>query len=170
MLRVADIVEESLLDGEGINLVIFLQGCSQHCVGCHNPSTWDYNNGYKISIYDILHIIKKNPLITGVTFSGGEPIDQYSNVLQLAKLIKQLDLNVILYTGYELHYNLRNKSKHFSCFVNATNKYGNRVIQKSGLDYFDTIIDGRFIQGLKRLDLPFRGSSNQRILRKGVDY
>ena len=72
-LRVAGIIKESIVDGPGIRLVVFTQGCRHHCPGCHNPETHSFQGGQLVSIDEILDMIKKNPLLDGITFSGGDP-------------------------------------------------------------------------------------------------
>ncbi|MCI9640020.1 MAG: 4Fe-4S cluster-binding domain-containing protein [Emergencia sp.] len=75
-LRIAGVVKESIVDGPGIRFVVFSQGCPHHCPGCHNAVTHDFEGGYDCSIERILAEIDANPLLDGVTFSGGEPVCQ----------------------------------------------------------------------------------------------
>lgn len=156
-MRISGIRRNSLVDGFGINYVIFLQGCSHNCKGCHNPHTHDYAAGYKITVKELLaDILSQRGLITGVTFSGGEPLDQSTEVFKLAQECKKNGLNTTLYTGYDL-----------------TPQRPTKANQKQFGEWsklFDYIIDGLFILNLKDTNLPFRGSSNQRILRLGLDY
>ena len=72
MLRVAGVIEESIVDGPGLRFVLFLQGCRTHCKGCQNPQTWDFNGGTLVSAEDVLARIQGDPLVHGITFSGGE--------------------------------------------------------------------------------------------------
>lgn len=79
-LRIAGVVRESIVDGKGLRFVVFCQGCPHHCPGCHNPQTHDFLGGYDIDTNKIVAEIKKNPLLQGVTFSGGEPFCQGGRV------------------------------------------------------------------------------------------
>ncbi len=149
-LRIAGIIRESIVDGPGIRFVIFAQGCTHNCPGCHNPDTHDVNGGYNVSIDTIIEEIKKNPLLSGVTFSGGDPFLQAKSFSELAKKIHELGLNVISYTGYTIEQ-----------LINGINKnpdWKNLLLQT------DTLVDGPFILDRKSLSLKFMGSSNQRII------
>lgn len=148
-LRVAGIVNDSIVDGPGMRLTVFCQGCPHHCKGCHNGHTHDFNGGYEIDIDDIVEKAKKNTLLSGVTFSGGEPMCQPKAFLALAKRIKsETDLNIICYTGYTFE---------------ELQKMHNPDIDEL-LKVCDWLIDGKFVEELKDLTLAFRGSSNQRII------
>ena len=98
-IRLAGVIRESIVDGPGIRFVVFVQGCPHHCEGCHNPESHDFSGGYDCDPEKILAEIKKNPLLDGVTFSGGEPLCQAAALLPLAKEIKKLGLNLFIYTG-----------------------------------------------------------------------
>lgn len=155
------------MDNIGINYTLFLQGCPHACVGCHNPSTHDLNGGYEITLDELKADILILPLVTGVTFSGGEPLEQYGDVFSLAHWCKQQNLQTTLYTGYR--YNGLNYGAHeFFARVGAYDKYIHLL--QEHMDCLDYIIDGTFEIDKRTLELPFRGSSNQRILKKGVDY
>lgn len=90
LIRIAGIVNESIVDGPGIRLVVFTQGCSHNCKGCHNPHTHSYTGGTLVKISDILEKMKKNPLLDGLTISGGEPFDQANTVGILAYSAKKM--------------------------------------------------------------------------------
>lgn len=150
VLRIAGIEEESIVDGPGIRLVVFTQGCSHKCKGCHNPKTHNYAGGYDMDINDIINMVKSNPLLDGITISGGEPFEQALYASQLAKKVKELGLNVITYTGYTFE----------EIMSNLINNDGYREL----LLETDILIDGRFEITQRDLTLPFRGSSNQRII------
>ena len=98
-IRLAGVVRESIVDGPGIRFVVFVQGCPHHCEGCHNPQSHDFSGGYDCEPEKILAEIRKNPLLDGVTFSGGEPLCQAAALLPLAKEIKKMGLNLFIYTG-----------------------------------------------------------------------
>jgi anaerobic ribonucleoside-triphosphate reductase activating protein len=145
-IRISGIVPESIVDGPGIRFVVFTQGCERNCPGCHNPATHDKNGGYLMTVDEILTEIKKNPLIDGVTFSGGEPFLQVSALAVLGREIKKLGLNLIVYSGYT-HAELE--------------KMPNAV---ELLDVADVLIDGEFVENERSLELRFRGSKNQKVI------
>ena len=99
-LRIAGLVEESIVDGPGIRFVIFTQGCPHGCKGCHNPQTHDFSGGRDESIEKIVSMIDSNPLLKGVTLSGGEPFMQAKKLVKLLNKINNKELNVITYTGF----------------------------------------------------------------------
>lgn len=144
MLNINTVIKESIVDGEGLRYVIFVQGCPHHCKGCHNPQTWRTDIGNAITIESLLDDIKSNPLLDGVTFSGGEPMLQSEELTKLAKEIKKLGLNIWCYTGFT--YEQIKESK------------------KDFLKYIDVLVDGKFIEELKCLG-EYYGSSNQRIIK-----
>lgn len=150
LLRISGIEPESIVDGPGIRFVIFSQGCKHHCKGCHNPSTFDLNGGTLVEIGDIIRDVKKNPLLKGVTFSGGEPFLQAEAFSKIAKCCHEMGLDVISYTGYT--------------FENLLAGFNENPAWKTLLENIDLLIDGPFIEEKKSLMLLFRGSSNQRIL------
>ena len=148
-LRIAGTVNESIVDGPGIRFTIFTQGCPHHCEGCHNPQTHDFNGGEIVEADEIIEKIKKNPLLDGVTFSGGEPFCQAETLADIGKEIKSLGLNVITYTGYTFDEIYENRDKnHWNELLSVT----------------DFLIDGKFILQQKDWNLKFRGSSNQRYI------
>lgn len=145
-LRLAGVVKESIVDGYGLCYVIFTQGCPHHCRGCHNPQTHDFNKGYLQDLASLYDEICKNPLLQGVTFSGGEPFMQAKNLSILAKHIKALGFNLTIYTGFTYEELVQEKS------------------MKELLVLADILIDGKFILEQKDLSLKFKGSKNQRII------
>ena len=147
MLNLSGIVEDSIVDGPGIRMTVFSQGCPHHCPGCHNPETWEFGCGTDIDEERILEIVQSNPLCRGVTFSGGEPFAQAESFAKLAKLLKQAGYEVASYSGYTFE-QLQKGS----------------AAQQELLENIDILIDGPFIQAEKSLELVFRGSRNQRIL------
>lgn len=148
-LRIAGTVNDSIVDGTGIRFTIFTQGCPHHCRGCHNPETHDFNGGKVIDTAELLEKIKGNPLLDGVTFSGGEPFMQADALADLAVEIKKLGLNIITYTGFTFEELFKNREK---------NGWG-RLLEMS-----DYLIDGKFEIDKKDWEIKFRGSSNQRYL------
>lgn len=154
-VRVAGIVNDSIVDGEGIRLTIFFQGCPHRCKGCHNPQTWEENGGYEIDTEEIIRMMDENPLLDGITLSGGEPLygqNKKKAALELAKAAHERNLSVWCYTGWEWE-TLKSLTEFYP--------YG---ATKPLLEEIDVLIDGRFIEEQKTLDLPWRGSKNQRLL------
>ncbi len=149
-IRIAGVVRESIVDGPGIRFVVFCQGCPHLCPGCHNPVTHDFDGGYLCDVEKIVHAIDQNPLLDGVTFSGGEPACQPEGFLTLAKEVKARGLNLIMYSGYTLE-ELNEMAKSSTAL--------NELLQ-----HIDFLIDGRYEAALRDLTLPFRGSKNQRII------
>ena len=101
-LRISGIIDESIVDGKGLRYTIFTQGCPHHCEGCHNPDTHDFEGGTEKEITAIYEEICSNPLLSGVTFSGGEPFCQPAPLAVLAEMVHKKGLNVTTYTGYTL--------------------------------------------------------------------
>ena len=102
-LRVAGIIEESIVDGPGLRFVLFLQGCRTHCKGCQNPQTWDFDGGTLVSAEDILSRVQCDPLVHGITFSGGEPFEQATALLPLAEELKRRGYHLMAFSGYTLN-------------------------------------------------------------------
>ncbi|MEG0924714.1 MAG: anaerobic ribonucleoside-triphosphate reductase activating protein [Anaerovoracaceae bacterium] len=149
-IRIAGIVRESIVDGPGIRFVVFCQGCPHKCVGCHNVETHDFSGGYDCQIDKIVQAIDQNPLLSGVTFSGGEPVCQPEGFYALAKKIKERSLDIILFSGYTYEELLE---------MQKTNE-----ALKGLLSLVDTLIDGKYQADLRDLTLLFRGSKNQRVI------
>lgn len=149
-LRVSGIANDSIVDGPGIRLTLFVQGCPHNCKGCHNPQTHDFNGGSDMTLGEIFDKITANPLLDGVTFSGGEPFCQAQKLAVLGKEIRDTGLNIVTYTGYTFEYLLNNSDE----------KNGFRQL----LEVTDYLVDGPFILSERNLMLRFKGSENQRIL------
>ena len=147
MLDLSGIVSDSIVDGPGIRTTIFCQGCPHHCPGCHNPETWDFGCGTQVPVEDLVDVVRSNPLCRGVTFSGGEPFAQAAGFAKLAKLLKEKGYEVASYSGYTFEELLEGSEE-----------------QKALLAAIDILIDGPFLLEEKSLEIPFRGSKNQRIL------
>ena len=147
MLNLSGIVTDSIVDGPGIRVSIFSQGCPHHCRGCHNPETWEFGVGTAMWEERVFDIVKSNPLCKGVTFSGGEPFAQAEGFAKLAALLKESGYEIASYTGYT-----------FEQLLAGTPE------QKALLEKLDVLIDGPFMLEQRSLELSFRGSENQRIL------
>lgn len=145
-VRIAGIVKESIVDGPGIRYVIFAQGCKHGCISCHNPDTHDFKGGKLIDADDIIKEILSNKHLDGVTFSGGDPFFQTEEFSYIGQKLKLQDINIISYTGFK-----------YEDIIKDENKL--KLLKK--VDY---LIDGPFLIHKKTLKLPFRGSSNQRII------
>lgn len=150
-MRYLKIINETFVDGPGVRMSIYVAGCNHKCPGCHNPETWNFDQGYLITpelVDEIIGKIKSNPLISGITFSGGDPLEKGNaeDLLWILEAIKSAGINVWVYTGYTYDQLLNDK------------------FQKECLEYIDVLVDGPFIQEKKNPDLLYRGSENQRIL------
>jgi anaerobic ribonucleoside-triphosphate reductase activating protein len=143
-MNIAHIEEQSLIYGPGIRFVIWVQGCSIHCKGCWNKDMWSFRTKSEYSIDALISKIIETKDIEGVTILGGEPFDQYDECLNLVKQIREIDLSIILYTGYEIG-ELKEKK------------------ETEILKYIDILISGRFIENLKTMQGGLKGSSNQEI-------
>lgn len=148
MLRIAGTVNDSIVDGPGIRYVIFTQGCPHHCPGCHNPQTHDFVGGQVAEIEKILDEIFSNPILSGVTFSGGEPFCQAEGLVPIAEAVKEKGKHLMIYTGYLLE---------------QLQEMENAGVKRL-LELADVIVDGPFVQEEKNLTLSFRGSENQRVI------
>lgn len=149
-LRVAGIVKESVVDGPGLRLVVFTQGCSRRCPGCHNPHTWDPEGGSEVAVEEIVSMVKQNPLLRGVTLSGGEPFAQAAPLACLARKVREPGKDVVTYTGYT-----------WEELVELAR--GDPAVRDL-LELSHYVVDGPFIRELHDPALPFRGSANQRII------
>lgn len=146
MIYYKDILAESLVDGVGLRVTVFLQGCPRHCEGCHNPLLIPLSGGTEATerefVDKILALV--TPIHHGITFSGGDPLAQPDALFEVVRLIKQRqpELNIWVYTGY-----IYEEIQHWPV-----------------LSVIDVLVDGPFVMAEKDLDLAFRGSRNQRII------
>jgi len=157
-MNYADIKRVDVANGPGIRVSLFVSGCTHHCKGCFNPETWDFNFGELFTEKQIDEIISylEPGHIKGLSLLGGEPFE-YSNqqgLLPLLRKVKEVypDKDVWCYTGYSFDENI---VKEMMVKWPETREL---------IKYIDIIVDGKFIQELKDLNLIFRGSSNQRII------
>lgn len=149
-IRIAGKTPESIVDGPGIRYTLYVQGCPHHCEGCHNPQTHDFNGGRDADTDNILDEILENPLLDGVTFSGGEPFCHANVLADLGEKIKKNGLSLMAYTGYTIEYLISH--------ANDENGY------LKLLETLDYLVDGPFVLNLKSYEAKFRGSTNQRII------
>lgn len=146
--RIYGLIQNSYVDGPGIRMAVFFQGCLKHCKGCHNQGAWEPNGGVEMDTEEIKRRMAIDPLLQGITLSGGEPLLQPEAALDLAKFAHSLGLNVWCYTGYEMEDIVRS----------ATDS------QWALMTEADVLVDGAYIESKRSLDLKWRGSSNQRVI------
>lgn len=146
--RLSGMVNDSIVDGPGLRLAVFMQGCPYDCPGCQNPQTHDPMGGREADTEEVREKLKRNPLLDGLTLSGGEPLMQPEAARELAAMAKEMGLNVWCYTG--------------NTFENLLKEAKPAVLE--ALRQIDVLVDGPFIAAQKSLDLLFRGSKNQRLV------
>lgn len=157
MIRIASVEKESIVDGEGIRYTIFTQGCSHNCLGCHNPKTHDFKGGYDVDDMEIYNDILENPLLDGITLSGGDPLFQAKKLINLAEMVKDKGYTIWAYTGFV-----------FDEFLNYINnepcdsRVNDDMIEL--LKYIDVIVDGPFILEQRTVEALYKGSTNQRLV------
>lgn len=150
-MYLSGIVYESVVDGEGFRNVLFISGCKHYCEGCHNPSTWSFTRGEPFTLEKQIQFIQeceRNPLIDGITLSGGDPFFSALEVIEFVKLYKsKLPGHTIwIYSGFTYEEILKDATK------------------KQLLDLCDVLVDGKFDKNCQYPLKPFRGSANQRII------
>lgn len=145
-IRVLSVLHDTTVDGPGFRTSIYCAGCGHHCPGCHNPQSWDFLGGEEHSVDELMQEIEGDPF-ADVTFTGGDPLYQAEAFTELARRIKgETRKTIWCYTGYLFEQTLREERfRHL-------------------IDEIDVLVDGPFIQSLRDEDLPFRGSTNQRII------
>ena len=150
------ITAPDIANGTGCRVVLWISGCNHKCKGCHNPETWDYKYGKKFDedAKNIIYQWLSKPYIKGLTISGGDPLDRSNDelleILDLCIYVKTnfSDKDIWIYTGYTYE-QLLEKSN-----TNILN-----ILLQS-----DYLVDGPFVKELRDLSIPFRGSTNQRII------
>lgn len=145
-LRISGTVDESVVDGPGLRFVVFTQGCHHHCPGCQNPHTHDPKGGHDADTDELLALALSNPLLSGITLSGGEPFLQPVPLADLARKAKNAGLDVISYSGFTFEQILESPAA------------------MELLREIDILVDGPFVEEKRSMDLKFRGSSNQRAI------
>ncbi len=149
-LKVSGIIEESIVDGPGLRFTVFTQGCPHHCPGCHNPQTHDFEGGKWMELDEIMAMFDEDPLLAGMTFSGGEPFCQPAPLAELARQVRARGKNIVAYSGYT--------------FEQLSEMAAHNPDIEALLSMCDLLIDGPYVEARRDLDLLFRGSTNQRIL------
>lgn len=154
MIRIAGVNKESIVDGEGIRYVVYVQGCGHKCKGCHNPKTWSKEGGRLVSEEELWGSIEeRGGLLKGLTISGGEPFDQAYEVSSFIKekvRVERPEWDIWVYTGYRFE----------ELIEKAREEIGvRRLIMEA-----DVLVDGRYEESVRDMSLRFRGSRNQRII------
>ena len=147
-IRLAGVVPESIVDGPGYRCAVFVQGCPHNCPGCHNPATHDFAGGYLADTQEITGKLGQNPLVRGVTLTGGEPMMQPLPMAEIAAAAKQKGLSVWCYTGYTLERLLEEENPD----------------RMALLSHVDVLVDGPYLSHERSLDLLYCGSRNQRLI------
>lgn len=145
-LSILNVIHDTTVDGPGFRTAIYAAGCTHRCPGCHNPQSWNIENGTPHTIEQLLEIIKEDEF-ANVTFSEGDPLFQVEGFTKLAQRIKvETNKNIWCYTGFLYEDILKS----------------DRLSQI--LPFIDVLVDGKYIEALRSEELRFRGSSNQRII------
>ena len=153
-----DIQHCNMVNGSGLRTVIWVSGCERKCKNCFQPHTHNINSGVRFDKKAKIELFRDNSTdwCDGITLLGGEPLHPMNRqeIISIVKEAKELFPNktIWLYTGYTFE-----EIQQDSSMVDI-------------LNYIDVLIDGPYIDELKDLDIPYRGSSNQRLLRKGIDF
>ena len=147
-IRLAGVEPESIVDGPGYRLTVFAQGCPHRCPGCHNPQTHDPSGGALKDTQEIIALLGQNPLVRGVTLSGGEPMAQAAAMADIAQAARERGMSVWCYTGYTLEELLSRNDPEQMRLLHLT----------------DVLVDGPFIARERSLELLYRGSRNQRLI------
>lgn len=155
LIRLADIKGNDIVDGYGVCVSVWAQGCPHHCPGCHNPETWSFDGGTEyeqsMAVFKIIQLLGKNGIERNLSLLGGEPLcpenREFFKILAAAARYIYPNIKIYCWTGYTLE-----------------------ELDKKYLENIDVLIDGRFELEHRDITLELRGSPNQRILYKGKDY
>lgn len=147
-MRIAGIVHDSIVDGPGLRVTVFTQGCPHACPGCHNPDSHAMCGGYEMAVEDIIAQLDRSPLTEGITLSGGDPMMQPEDCLRIARAAHERGLSVWTYTGYT-----------WEELLHEANPARLALIEES-----DILVDGRYVAALRSYEAYFRGSTNQRLI------
>lgn len=147
-MRYHNITKDDMLNGDGLRVVLWVAGCSHGCKDCQNPITWDPQGGLPFTEEEKKEIFQEldKAYISGITFSGGDPLHPANirEVTALAREIRQRypEKTIWLYTGY----------------------LWKEIVDLEIVNYLDVVVDGKFISAQKDITLPWRGSSNQKVI------
>ena len=147
-LKIANTIQDSIVDGPGLRFTVFTQGCPHHCPGCHNPETHDPDGGSEVSVSELAQRMTSNPSTRGLTLSGGDPFLQARECAELARLAHESGRDVWAYTGWTYEFLLQEADPD----------------RLALLEQVDVLVDGPFVESLKSYAALFRGSSNQRLI------
>lgn len=148
-----NITKDDMLNGDGLRVVLWVAGCSHHCKGCQNPVTWDPADGVPFTGETYAELVKEldHDYISGLTLSGGDPLFQYNrtDIITLVELVKQRfpDKTIWCYTGFTWEECIKDEQ-----------------VRKYILPYIDVLVDGRYIEAQRDVNLHWRGSKNQRVI------
>lgn len=147
------ITKNDIANGPGVRCALWVAGCTCHCYGCHNPSTWNFSAGRAFnmdSLNELFDALNK-PYIQGLTLTGGNPLDSAPEILTISRKFKETfpDKDLWLYSGYTYEEIIQNE------------------VFKYILEYVDVLVDGPYIEEQRDISLAFRGSRNQRIIDVG---
>ena len=145
-IPVLGVVEDSVVDGDGLRFTLFVQGCPHHCKGCHNPQSWAMKRDHLVPLQKIYDAVVENPMWDGITFSGGEPFLYAKELAPLAKALREKGKSVWSFSGWT--------------YEELTQREDAREL----LENIDVLVDGRFEIAQKDISLMFRGSRNQRVI------
>ena len=148
LIKMCGVEPESIVDGPGFRYVVFVQGCPHRCPGCHNPQSHDFDGGYYLAVDELWEDISGNAHLQGITLSGGEPFCQVEAMLELAQKAKAAGLSVMSYSGYTLE---------------ELQARGDKATDAL-LEILDILVDGRYVEAERNLELLYRGSENQRVI------
>lgn len=149
-LRIAGRVHDSIVDGPGLRYVVFTQGCPLRCSGCHNPSARSFAAGRDVTVAELIADLDSNPLITGLTLSGGEPTMQAGACAELARAARDRGLSTWCYSGFRME--------------RLLTRCASEPDLLSLLQHLDVLVDGPYLKVKRTLTLPWRGSRNQRLI------
>lgn len=149
-IRLYGLVTDSIVDGPGYRTAIFTQGCPHACPGCHNPGSHAPDGGTLWSLADVEAKFSGNPMLSGITLSGGEPFEQAGACAELARRARRRGLNVWVYSGYTYE----------RLLARAAHDADTAAL----LETADVLVDGRFVLAERSLELLYCGSRNQRVI------
>ena len=141
--------DDSIVDGPGIRFSLFTQGCKHGCPGCHNPDAQPFVGGYEAAVEELMQKIEANPLLAGITLTGGEPFEQAESLLELARWVQARGLTVWAYSGYVFE----------ELIAGIPNAAAAEL-----LTAVDVLVDGPYVAAQASHELKWRGSVNQRII------